>query len=78
MADRNRGRRGFFALDRYKDCLERLAAGFRESSDEVPIGGRPERHPLPFALDDQSHGNALYASGRETRPNFLHSKGETS
>ena len=29
-----------------------------------------ERHPLPLALDDQPHGNALHPAGRQPRPDL--------
>ena len=58
------------AVDRDQFRLKRLAARLGEGAQQVPVRGRREGHPLPFALDDQPHGHALHAAGREPRANL--------
>ena len=50
--------------------LERLAAGLGKRAEQIPVRGRYERHPLPFALDNQPHGDALHPARRQPRANL--------
>ena len=58
------------AVDRDQSGFELLAVVFGELAEQVPPGGGDEGHPLAFALDDQPHGDALHAAGRELRPDL--------
>ena len=46
----------------------RVARG--EPAEQVPPGRRAKRHPLPLALDDHPHGDALHAAGRKLGPDL--------
>ena len=52
-------------------ACEFFALGGGERGQQVPIRGRVERHPLPLAIDDQPHRDALHAAGRKLRPHLL-------
>jgi hypothetical protein len=58
------------AVDRNQGGLETRAAQFGERAQQVPVAGGDEGHPLPLALDDQPHGDALHAAGRQPRTNL--------
>ncbi len=45
--------------------------GRRERALQVPVARRGERHPLPFALDDDAGGDALHAASRQLRHDLL-------
>ena len=64
------GRRHAPLLITLQPGLQRLAACLGERAEQVPIIGRDEAHPLPFALDDQPHRHALHAPGRKPRPHL--------
>ncbi len=51
------------AVDRDEGGGELGVVG-RERALHVPVGGGPERHPLPLPLDHQPGGDALHAPGR--------------
>ncbi len=58
------------AIDRDEIGLELLAGLVGKRGHEIPIRGGNERHPLPFALDDQPYGHALDSAGGQFRPHF--------
>ena len=41
-----------------------------EAANQIPPGRRAKRDPLPLALDDHPHGDALHAAGRQLRPDL--------
>ena len=54
------------------------AAPRHELALDVPVGRGPERHPLAFALDDQTGGDGLHAAGGRPWRTLRHSTGDTS
>mgnify|MGYP000007276032 CR=1 FL=1 len=58
------------AVDRHHRRFERLFVTLGEDAEQIPPSRRNKRHPLALALDDQPHGHALDAAGRELRPHL--------
>ncbi len=52
-------------VDGHQRAGERRSSGERHL--EIPVAGRPEAHPLPLALHDQSNRRALHPASRGAR-----------
>jgi hypothetical protein len=70
LANSARASGNLATLDANQGGFELATVALREVADQVPIGRRNERHPLPLALDDEPHRHALHAAGRQFRPNL--------